>query len=284
MKTSHIISIKGKKNGPQTVILGSSHGNERIGAAIIKRLALTLHAKDLKGTLHLILGNPKAYQANKRFIDTDLNRLFGENFSLLKNGAGNYEEKRAMEIAPFLAQADYLLDIHSTIKPSVPFVYTEITKEHLKLAHLFDTKFIVSASLDFQPRELVSSADNFVDQHGGIGLTYESGWHKDASVFKMVLEKTKQYLHEIGMIEYGAYNNKKNIPQHLVIYSKITVQTADFKFKKDYMNFDSVKKGQTLAKNAKESLKAPENSFIIFPKKDLQIGNTACYLAKIFNN
>ena len=123
--TAHV--IEGKTPGPHTVILGSMHGNERVGAEVVEYLADTLSRSEalIYGRITLILGNPQAYAENKRFTETDLNRQFGSGLAALrKNGSKNYEEKRALELLPFLEKADFLLDIHSTIKPSVPFVFT----------------------------------------------------------------------------------------------------------------------------------------------------------------
>ena len=125
----HIEHIKGKTPGPCVLIIGAIHGNERIGKAVILKLSHEINPKKLCGELILIFGNPAAYAANKRFINFDLNRLFNPSqIGILKGKpihSLNIEEKRALEIEPYLQKANYLLDIHSTIKPSVPFVYCE---------------------------------------------------------------------------------------------------------------------------------------------------------------
>ena len=274
--------FKGKKEGPTVVVLGGTHGDEQMGAEIVELLEKEIKADDINGEIYLFLGNPEACKRNQRFMDTDLNRLFGEEFEKLKKmdeKEMNTEQKRVMEIAPILEKADYLLDIHSTIKPSVPFVYCEPDEEHFEFARLLGTKYIVSASPDFRPKDLTSSIDNFVDQHGGMGVTYESGWHKDDSTFKIVLNGAKLFLQHIGSYDFGLAKGEKINPEYMLIHAEVVPNTKKFSFSEDFSNFDFVAEGEVIATDGSKKIKAEQDSFIIFPKKNIQAGKVACYLA-----
>lgn len=276
--------IEGKSNGPCVVIMGAIHGNERLGEGIIARLLHDIKPENLHGELVLIIGNPEAYANHKRFMDSDLNRLFGPQFEMLMKKpfqTFNIEEKRAVEIAPFLQQADYLLDIHSTIKPSVPFVYCENTKAHLDLAYLFETEYVVSPAAHSRIPDLTSCSDNYVDQHGGIGITYEAGWHRGPTIFPEVMTKTYKFLYAVGSLETPASTSgkyKKN-SKKVAINDYIIPQTPDFHFKKDFSNFDCVEKGEIIAEDGAKLFKAHKKSFVVFPKIDIVSGSPACYLA-----
>lgn len=266
--------------GPCVVIIGSLHGNERVGKKVIDQLLAELPKNKIYGEIFLILGNPKAYSKNVRFIDSDLNRLFGPSFKTLKaKKALNYEEKRALAIAPILKKADYLLDIHSTIEPSVPFVYIENTKKHRDLAKIFKTKHIISPVKGFKPKTLSSSTDNFVDKNKGIGLTYESGWNKDAFRTKEVLLKTKRFLKMVGcsFLNLKTSSDQSEV-KHLFIYKELAAQTEQFTFVKDFKNFDKVDSGELIAENG-GPIVVDRDSFIIFPKKEIHPLQTALYLA-----
>lgn len=276
---SHTNHIKGNSNGPCVVIMGGLHGNEPIGVMVIEALKKLLKPQKIKGEIYLILGNPQAYKANKRFIDCDLNRIFHLNFGKKLNT----EEKRALEIAPILKKANYLLDIHSTQKPSIPFIYTAAKASHFKLAKIFATKFIVSGSKKFKNKKFTVSTDNFVDKHGGIGITYESGWNEDLTKLSETLEKTKEFLNKIKV----AFINKKNgksskaaKTNFLEVQQTLIPKSQYFKFTKDYTNFDIVKSGKTIAKEQNKSIRRPYDCYIVFPKKDIQLGRPVCYLAK----
>jgi succinylglutamate desuccinylase len=276
-----IHTIVGESPGPVVTIMGSIHGNERIGATLLPEIKALLLTDKLKGTVHLILGNPAAHEKNTRFVEVDMNRLFGENFTELEEKpvvSLKKEEQRALMIAPFLTESDYLLDVHSTIKPSTPFVYCEPSDDHFGLAHLFDVDYVVSASLDFRPPDLSSSTDNFVDRHGGIGLTYESGWSQGAQDETSVLLAVQQFLQTTGSYDFGL-DIALSTPPHLLIYDVLIPSNDSFACAHDFSNFDKVSKGDIIATENSQSIKAAQDSYIIFPKTTILPGNVALYLA-----
>ncbi len=262
-------------------IMGSIHGNERIGAAILEELKGLLASVDLRSDVYLILGNPEAYRQDVRFIDTDMNRLFGINRDVISPG-DNIEEKRIAEIVPALSESCYLLDIHSTIKPSVPFVYCEPDAKHIALATLMGVHYIVSASPNFTPDDLVTSADNFVDRRGGIGITFESGWHKDPHAIDDVLFRVKLFLQKTGACDFGLVQPENTTSsKHLTIYNHVVPQSTSFVFSRDFNNFDAVMKDEIIGNDGGTEIRAERDSFIIFPKKDIQLEKIACYLAHV---
>lgn len=281
----HVDYFEGKKNGPCVVIVGSVHGNERLGEAVISKLRVSLKAEEVFGKIILILGNPKAFDENKRFIDCDLNRLFGADFIKLEQKTAhtlNTEEKRALEIAPYLETADFLLDIHCTIKPSVPFIFCEKTKKHLKIAQMFGTEYIVSIGPRCRIPSLTSAIDTFTDAHGGIGITYEAGWHKKPMMLSHALGKVNQFLSSVDSLEShaeGSATPHVPAPKHLIIYDYLIPQTPHFHFTKDFSNFDTVQAGEAVAEDDGKTFKVKKTSFIIFPKIDIVAGSPACYVA-----
>jgi len=281
---SHIYHFSGAKHGLTVVTMGATHGNERVGAKIIEQLKKLLPKEEIFGEIYLIIGNPKALKKNVRFIDFDLNRLFGNDFKKLS--AKSYyslsiEQKRALELAPILAKADYLLDIHSTIKKSIPFVYIKNSSKHIKLAKIFGTKFIVSSLPSCKAKSLHSSADNFVDRNGSIGITYETGWHKDESGSADVMTKVKQFLNFIGSTFHAFPDTSKaKKSKHILIYKEILPRKKQFIFNQDYKNFDFLEKGSQLGIDGVKKVIVSQDSYVVFPKKDIRVGSTACYLAK----
>ncbi|MEW6494432.1 MAG: aspartoacylase [Cyanobacteriota bacterium] len=103
----------------RVAIVGGTHGNEFTGAYLIKKFELfsELIQRSSFETVTL-LGNPKAFEAGKRYIDRDLNRCF-RNQELQNSTFSNYEENRAKQIYQMLSpqgkfQVDFLIDLHST--------------------------------------------------------------------------------------------------------------------------------------------------------------------------
>ena len=284
MQIPFVQHFKGKEKGPCVSIIGSLHGDEKIGSLVLKELEHTLNTTCIFGEIYLILGNPQAYKNDTRFVDEDLNRLFGHHFSNLEKipeKQRSIEQQRALELSPILKQSDFLLDIHSTTKPSVPFVYCEDTKQHMKLANLLETEYIVSAASDFRPNSLTSSTDNFVDRHGGIGLTYETGWHRDLFRVDTVVEKTKLFLQAFGSCQFDMSYTETVSPKHLIVYEAIIPTTESFMFHGDYSNFHFFHEGGLIAREDKTDIIAQQDSFLIFPKKKIIVRKTAGYLARI---
>lgn len=261
--------------------MGSIHGNERVGAAVLEEFKGLLSTTHLRSDVYLILGNPEAYRENKRYIDTDMNRLFGVDRDFVSPG-DTIEEKRVAEIAPVLSKSHYLLDIHSTIKPSVPFVYCEPDAQHLALANLMGVEYVVSSSPDFRPADLVTSADNFIDRRGGLGITFESGYHKNELAVEDVLTRTKLFLQRTGACDFGL-PEPENTPEskRLMIYNHVVPQSNSFIFARDFHSFDAVKSGDLIGNDGDKEVRAEEDSFIIFPKITIEQGKIACYLAHV---
>ena len=104
------------------VVVGGTHGNEYTGVWCIKALDRALKKKMKYPSLNVstILGNPRAHQENKRFIDEDLNRQFSYK-ALRESPSGTLESKRAQELDAILGPkfsddpaVDVLIDLHTT--------------------------------------------------------------------------------------------------------------------------------------------------------------------------
>ena len=84
------------------LILCATHGDEKIGNEIIKRINPKFF-----GLFDFLIANPKALAKNRRFIDFDLNRAYpGQKKSKL------YEKRRAFEILKIAKKYKYIIDIH----------------------------------------------------------------------------------------------------------------------------------------------------------------------------
>jgi aspartoacylase len=89
-------------------IVGGTHGNEPVGIEVVK----ALKEQNLE-TIHeykTFTGNPKAYELQKRFVDSDLNRAFGK-----KGKPIGYEKTRSLELKKEIENNfDFIIDLHTT--------------------------------------------------------------------------------------------------------------------------------------------------------------------------
>jgi len=101
------------------VIVGGTHGNERIGIYLEKKFSrYPALVQRSNFSTQVLLGNPQAAAAGVRYIDRDLNRSFGRDRLQNTNLIG-YEDRQAkfldQKIGPFSdIPADVIVDLHST--------------------------------------------------------------------------------------------------------------------------------------------------------------------------
>ncbi|GAB9472853.1 hypothetical protein Gpo141_00010019 [Globisporangium polare] len=194
-------------SGPHVTIVGGVHGNERIGVKVLDALRLALlHVSPLRmssgthvlptltqGSVTLVYGNPAAIRIGKRGSSqhADLNRCFPMDVlsPLVSTSSLSYEQRRARELAPIFASSDVMLDLHSTNKPSEPFVriagnpvipakLSQIIERLPCEILLHDPKYLLA---DGQ----VALTDEYVGANGGLGVCYESGVASDLSEEKV---------------------------------------------------------------------------------------------------
>lgn len=273
-------NFRGRK--PIVTIIGSIHGNEKIGALAINKLKQLIKKENFPGKINFIFGNPYAHKKNKRFLRHDMNRLFKPGGVKLGKRP-SLEQKRAYKISKILDKTDFMLDIHSTQKPSVPFVYCKLSLRHLELARIFETKFIVGPAKGAKITSLNACTDDYVNSRGGVGITYESGWNRDLKVLNRVVQKTKYFLQITGCTHLKIKTRKnKTKPIIVTLYKEIIPKTNAFGLAKDFKNFDFVKKGGLIARDGKKQITVKQGSYIIFPKTQFIIGKPACYLGRRF--
>ncbi|KLV10594.1 aspartoacylase [Photobacterium ganghwense] len=103
----------------KVAIVGGTHGNEFSGIYLLKKWRQN-PAKIQRDSFEIqtVFANPQAFEANKRYLDCDMNRQFGLN-DLNNPELANYEQSRAKAINAQLgpkgeAQSDFIIDLHNT--------------------------------------------------------------------------------------------------------------------------------------------------------------------------
>jgi len=150
-------------NVRNVAVVGGTHGNEFTGAYLIKKWQANgalLHRLGLN--VELLLANPKAFAACRRYIDEDLNRCFSTEKLATPNPA-SYESMLAQQINRTLgpkgnARMDFIIDMHTATSPmGTNLVFTHMDAYHLKLAAYVKSLF---------PDTVVTSEDELVvDQY-----------------------------------------------------------------------------------------------------------------------
>lgn len=103
----------------QIAVVGGTHGNEFSGIYLLDKWRKFPQQLQRRGlNIETLFANPKGFEANKRYIDCDLNRQFMAN-DLANIELGNYEQSRAKAINQQLgpkgdARTDFIIDLHNT--------------------------------------------------------------------------------------------------------------------------------------------------------------------------
>jgi hypothetical protein len=117
---------------PRILIVGTQHGNERLGPRLKRYIAK--HPQKY-ASVDYLCGNPRAFRANVRFIETDLNRSYDP-----KGEPATYEERRAQKVLEFIRRGnyDYVFDVHTS--------YTDVDRFFLAASTNAAVSSVVAAS------------------------------------------------------------------------------------------------------------------------------------------
>ncbi|GKT17488.1 succinylglutamate desuccinylase/aspartoacylase family protein [Acidovorax sp. SUPP2522] len=123
--------------GRHALISALVHGNELCGAWALQGL-LAAGLRPQQGSLTLAFCNLEAFDRfdpadhdASRFTDQDMNRQWSDE----RMDAGDTRERRrAAALRPFVARADWLLDLHSMHEPGAPLLLTGLHPRNLELA------------------------------------------------------------------------------------------------------------------------------------------------------
>src|SRR5258706_2562758 len=136
--TEFVHTLASGKPGPHVMVNALTDGNEICGALAVDRL-LREGVRPTRGTLTLAFANVDAFlkfDAHNpyatRFIDEDFNRVWTP--EVLDGPRDSAELRRARALRPFVAAADYLLDIHSMLEPSPPVMICGPLEKGIRMA------------------------------------------------------------------------------------------------------------------------------------------------------
>lgn len=262
-----IWKIESGRPGPRLLVLGGVHGNERTGVDAVRRLRLRFGSKGerlRRGSLTVAVGNPAAVRRNMRgsVRHADLNRCFTPE----KIGMpGTYEERRAAELAPVIAAADVLVDLHAVNTPAEPFVVaTSGDAARRALGAAFPCRTFLVA-----PDEVIGgTTDGWIGRCGGVGIGYESGYMKDLARMTEVMAGLDRILRQLGLVA-GSLSPKCQAPQQVIRLERpILLEGEAFAFApgRGKTSFEPIREGETLGFMDGKAQLAPFTGLLVFPK------------------
>lgn len=254
-KENSIIKLNSNIPWKTTTIMVWVHGNELSWVNAL--LQILEDIKIVKWKVYFIFANLKAIEIWERQFEKDMNRCFLEN-----NNWNTYEDKRVMEIIPYLQESDYLLDVHNTLNTwnSIPFLISE----YKDLWKYFDVNFIISWFDKLHP----GWSDGYMNNIWKIWLCLESGSIYDKKWPEIAKNWILNFLKFTWNIDWKIQKKEK---QEFIKFDKIYKnKTLDFKFIKEFFDFEKIKKWQIIAYDWDQEIISDRNGYILFtyiPKK-----------------
>lgn len=213
----------------RVAIVGGNHGNELTGVHLVKKFQQYPNLIDRASFETLaLLGNLKAIEEGKRYIDKDLNRCF-TNQGLQNPQLSSYEDTRAKAIQQILQPpnqpfVDVIVDLHSTTaNMGLSLIFCDMHPFLLRLgAYLSSMNPMVKIFVNQQSRE-----GGFLRSLCELGFVIEVGAVAQNILNAELFQKTEQLIYAI--LDYFEGYNQGNLAQ---IDSKLTlyqyIKTIDY--------------------------------------------------------
>ncbi|OGY34512.1 MAG: hypothetical protein A3D99_03390 [Candidatus Andersenbacteria bacterium RIFCSPHIGHO2_12_FULL_45_11] len=264
-----ITTQRGPLPGKTVAIVAGVHGNEQGGIAAITEAISSIPIE--RGTVHYIIGNPKALEKSVRFTEMNLNRAFIQ--GPLQNQAleTTYERGRAKELMPLLDTCDALLDIHSVgNQKATPFIICE--KEYFSLARQFPFPIISSGWNAIEP----GSTDYYMSTSGKPGLCLECGYHNDPIVSKRALNGIRIFLGLMGNIPYTP---AKEVQQKEINATNAYITKNNFTLVRAFSDFEATEQDELIGHDGVLEFRMPKKGFVIFARNSETAGQEAVVLS-----
>lgn len=204
-------------------------------------------------------------EANTRsYRGYNLNRLFTEEY--LNSGSKEYAIQRAIDLSEIMDEADYLLDIHSTSGPTVPFIFSENRERNLEIVSNLGIPHVIIGWNEVAGDVLAGDTETYMNSLGKPGFTLEAGSHLDSGAADIAYEVLHNYLAHLKIIKKKTRKDPPSI-QKVSMYKVITTASGVFQFEKKFPNFHPIQKGDLIGYEGKEKnpLLAEEDFIMLLP-------------------
>ena len=294
--------VDGAHPGPTLVCVAGLHGNEPAGVHAVRRVLSRIadRSTGMSGRFFAFAGNLSALEVGRRFVDRDLNRAWTtERLAMLRRdgaGEGSVEDREQMELLAEIEQAIrssdgpvYAIDLHTTSGPGGLFSAFTDSLPHRDFAASFPVPMI------FGLEELVDGTLlNLLSIHGIVALTIETGQHEEpeaidraeaavriALVGACVLPK--RLVREATEARKRLARDSTHVPRALEMRYKRDLEPGDgFEMVPGYRNFQSVRQGDVVARDADGEVAVPESGRLLMPLYQEQ-GEDGFFLVREFS-
>jgi succinylglutamate desuccinylase len=278
--------IKGEPHGPTIIVTAAIHGNEITGIKAAERVVARLESDrpPVRGRLLLLGGNLAALREHTRFVDLDLNRQWTpEKVARLVDappgGAEAVEDTEQRDLVKVMrdeiaiAQGPiYFLDMHTSSAEGPPFLTVGDTLLNRRFAANFPLPVILGLE-----EQVDGSLLEFLNNYGIVTLGIEAGQHDSQSSIDRLEAVLWLALVAARFIDASAVQDlqdrrrmlsheSRDIPRTIEVRHRHAIEPADaFQMEPGFSNFQSIRKGQILARDNHGLVLCPEDGLVLLP-------------------
>jgi succinylglutamate desuccinylase len=276
--------------GPHVIVNGLTHGNEFCGMIAVTHL-FERNIRPLRGKLTLAFANVDAYHNfdpakpfDSRYVERDFNRVWDTD--TLEGPDATVDVKRARALRHIYAEADGLLDLHST-SYAVPSML--IHEPHAKLdplaRHLHSPlHHVILPGVKHPGRPLIQYGAFGKADASPLAVVVECGQHFARSSGEIAISVTMRFLDFYGLIPTdlaAQYKAEVGAPKRYEVTDVMVAKTDRFRFAGDFIGFEELPTGALIATDGDEELRAPAGGCtLVMPARRIVKGRDVVSLAR----
>ena len=279
------------KPGPHVLVNALTHGNEFCGMVAVSAL-LDAQVRPLVGTLTLSFANVAAYETfdaakpfESRQLVHNLNRIWSSEW--LDGKEDSPELRRARALQPVVAQADHVLDIHSTSQDVEPFwVYAGFSRNgEVALAIGRPSVHLVMPDGLGSGTPLIQYGQFGQASGKGAAMVVECGQHFRRATSDLATGVARAFLAHFGLIARDPAPLPAAPQRRFQLLQTCVIKTAEFRFVRPCIGFEVFAKGELIATDGADEIRAPcDDCTILMPARSAIVGREAVYLARPLAN
>ena len=272
--------------GPHVLINALTHGNEFCGMVAATHL-LDNDVRPLVGTLTVSFANVEAYETfdpaqpfESRQIVHNLNRVWSNEW--LDGQEDSPELRRARVMRPVVAQADHLLDIHSTSQDVAPFwVYPAFARNSAAALAIGTPAVHLVMPGGLGSGTPVIQHDHFGETSGrGAAMVVECGQHFLRASGDVAIDVARRFLAHFGLIAQEPAVAHEAARRFELLQTYV-IKTPDFAFTRPCVGFEVFAKDELIATDGPDEVRAPcDDCTILMPARVSVVGREGVYLSR----
>ncbi|MEK9969041.1 MAG: succinylglutamate desuccinylase/aspartoacylase family protein [Ferrovibrio sp.] len=276
--------------GPHVIINGLTHGNEFCGMIAVTHL-FEQGIRPLRGKLTLAFANVDAYHNfdpakpfESRYVERDFNRVW--DVDTLEGPDATVDVKRARALRHIYAEADGLLDLHSTSYAVPSMLIYEPHEKLVPLAqHLHSPlHHVILPGVKHPGRPLIQYGAFGRPDASPLAVVVECGQHFARTAGDIAISVTMRFLDFYGLIPTdlaAQYKPEAGPAKRYEVTDVKVAKTDHFRFAGDFIGFEDLPGGALIATDGDEELRAPpEGCTLVMPSRRIVKGRDVVSLAR----